>query len=111
MKSTYYIAVHTMEMYDEEQYKVKAGELVNVLHDILGDGETVGQLTKHAATNCHTESEILTTPESGLIGRCVVDLEGEARVSLDKAKLTALLKKALGLPSLKVEKKSVIEPP
>jgi len=111
MKSTYYVAVHTMEMYDEARYKIEAEELERVLRDVFCDVETVAALTKGAATSCHTESEIATTPESGLIGRCVVELDAEARVQLDKSKLTTLLKKKLNLPNLKVEKKSVIEPP
>ena len=111
MKSTYYVAVHTMETYDEIRYKLESEELQRVLRDVFCDERTIGTLTKGAAISCHTEAEIATTPESGLIGRCVVELEADKRVQLDKAKLTALLKKKLNLPNLKVEKKSVIEPP
>ena len=108
MKSVYYVAVHTMDMCNEEAYNERSGKLLNVVRDILADGETVLKLTNGGATSCHTESEILTTPESGLIAKCVVELEGETRVPLDKSKLTALLKSKLG-QSVKVEKKSVVE--
>ena len=48
----------------------------------------------------------------GIIGRCVVSMESEQKVSIDKPKFTTLMKKALSdagiaWPKMKIEKKQL----
>ena len=48
----------------------------------------------------------------GIVGRCVVSMESEQKVSIDKTKFTTLMKKALSeagivWPKMKIEKKAL----
>ena len=111
MKSTFYLAFHTNELYTVDEYTKQSGEFVNVLQELFTDSSKIELLTNQAvldACNCETE---IVQEEDGMTCKCVLDFEAEARVSVDKAKLTALIKSKVMYPKLKIEKRLVVEKP
>lgn len=108
MKSTFYIACHTKQMYEPEQYVTEAGKMANALQQVFNESSKILAIVRPAnITACHTEVEI-AHEENGLVGKCVVDIDAPTRVQLDKAKLSAILKATTGWPSMKIEKRTVV---
>ena len=108
MKTAFFIELRSHEKFTPDEYTEESGKLANVLQGIFGDKEKLALLTKAAAlSSCHSEVEISHDPQCGLVAKCVVDIDAPSRVSLDKAKLTALFKAATGFQSMKVEKRAV----
>jgi len=91
-RSTYFVGLYTNELYTPDEYAAEAGALLMVVQSILQSAAGVRSLTRGAdVTKCHTEVEI-AQDERGLNASCVVEFESPARVTLDKTKLSALLK-------------------
>ena len=107
MRSSFYIAFNTRELYDPDQYSSEAGKLVNALQQLLGDSESIASITKpNNLTACNTEVEIAEDDE-GLVAKCVVDIEAPNRVQIDKSKLSALFKSSTHWSRVKIEKRAV----
>lgn len=107
MKSTYYIALHTRQAYDPEEYVSEAGKMTNALQLVFGDKEKIRAITKgEPLTSCHSEVEV--SHENGeLVGKCVLDMVSSKRVQLDKSKLSMFLKSSTNWPNAKIEKRAV----
>ena len=109
MKTTFYVALHTHEICEPESYTREAGKLVGVLQTIFGENGNLALLTKVPLTGCHSEIQI-THEDTGLVGRCVVDMQATKRAQLDKPKLSTMIRAQTAWPRMKIEKRIVPEP-
>lgn len=108
MKNTYFVGVNTFEFFGPEEYSVEAGKMANLLKDTFADRDKLAIITKQAElTGANIEAEVAYCSERGLVGRCVLDLESDKRTTLDKTKMTSLLRSASAWPNMKVEKRVV----
>ena len=107
MKSAFFIAVHTQQKYSPEDYAAGAGELVSLFEQVFNDAVSIKALTKDAPISaCSTELEV--SHDAGeLVGKCVIEIESEQRVPLDKPKLSGTFKALSPWPELKIEKRAV----
>jgi len=106
-KTSFFISLSTPEQFDAEAYTEQAGRMANVFNNIFADADKIAVLTRKVLlSSCHTEVEV-SHSENGLLGRAVVDIESEARVGLDKTKLSQMLKSAGLWSDMKVEKRLV----
>ena len=75
---------------------------------MLATKDSVATITKNATlTSSHCECEIVHDISNGLTGKCVLDMEADAKVLIDKTKLSSLFKADGSWPLLKVEKRAV----
>ena len=82
--------------------------MAEMLNSVFSSAQYMNTLSKSKLDECHTEIEV-SRVDDGLIGKCVVDMQGEERPSLDKSKLSSILR-ALNppdWPALKIEKRAV----
>ncbi len=106
-KTSFFVSLSTSEHFDEKAYMEQAVVMANVFNSIFTDADKIAVLTKKVQlSSCHTEVEV-SHSEGGLLGRAVVDFESEARVGLDKTKLSQMLKSAGTWADMKVEKRLV----
>ena len=107
---SFYLALHTGIDYTPEDYHEAAGTLLNLLSSILSDREAIKVLT-HNSVLTHTKSDIEVSLEEGeLVAKAVVDMQGDPKVKLDKAKFTKMAKghrDADRWPAMKIVKKAV----
>ena len=109
MKTSFFVAVHTGEQCTEELYNDQSEIMNSLLCGILTDIDKIGVLTKQAAlSSCHSEVSVCFS-DGSVLGRAVVDMESDARVTLDKAKLSSFVKAAAPWKDVKVEKRLVPE--
>ena len=82
--------------------------MADILHQVFSNAQYMETFSKTTLTSCHTEIEV-SRDNDGLVGKCVVDMEGEKRPSLDKGKLSTVLKTLSppDWPALKIEKRAV----
>ena len=112
-KVIFYIGVVSKHDPGAEQYMEQANALKTCFYSILTDSETIRTLTRGAElASCHSECEVVCDEADGIVGRCVVSMESEQKVSIDKTKFTTLMKKALSeagivWPKMKIEKKAL----
>ncbi len=107
-KTTFFVSVLASDG-DEESYAYNAPEMADMFRGIFTNVTKIAALTRRAALNgCHTEVDVSQT-EQGLLGRAVVDFESEGRVTMDKTKLSQLVKAASPWKQLKIEKRLVPE--
>ena len=112
-KVIFYIGVVSKHDPGAELYIEQADALKTCFYTLLTSSETIRALTRGAElTSCHSECEIVCDDVDGIIGRCVVSMESEQKVSIDKTKFTTLMKKALSdagiaWPKMKIEKKQL----
>ncbi len=112
-KVIFYIGVVSKHDPGAELYVEQASSLKTCFYTLLTDPETIRTLTRGAElTSCHSECEIVCDEVDGVVGRCVVSMESEQKVSIDKPKFTTLMKKALSeagiaWPKMKIEKKQL----
>ena len=111
-KVIFYIGVVSKHDPGAEQYMEQANALKTCFYSILTDSETIRTLTRlkyaEELTSCHSECEVVCDEVDGIVGRCVVSMESEQKVSIDKTKFTTLMKKALSeagiaWPKMKIE--------
>lgn len=108
MKSSYYIALRTNVKFTPDEYHHESGMLAKAIQDVLGSSDNVAHISKAAAiSKIHTEVEISHDVESGMVAKCVVDMEAPSRVYIDKSKLTSLMKSATDFTGMKVEKRMI----
>ena len=108
MRTTYYVALHTYLHLSQDCYTVEAMKLSNLLQSVLANKANLSSITKDAKLeSCHCEAEILHDVVTGLTGKCVVDMESEVKVMLDKPKMSALLKAGGDWPNMKLEKRAI----
>ena len=107
MKNTsFYVAIYTRETFDSsEMYDEQSHALKDAVESIFQDKDTLLTFLKGTVASCHTEIEVSHDEE--LCAKCVVDVETEGKVGLDKAKLTSTIRTVSHFPNLKVEKKLV----
>jgi len=106
VRSSYLVTVHTGTSFSPEDYAAAAGTMVNALQDTFT--AKMPSLTKRAVMEtCHTEAEV-AMEETGLVGKCVIDITAEGRVPLDKSNLSRLLKAQLPW-AVKIEKRNVTD--
>ena len=108
MKACYFVSCHTKILFNVNSYQTEAAKMADMLHQVFSSSQSLGNLSKTPLSACHTEIEISRDPR-GLIGKCVVDMEGEKRPTLDKGKLSTVLKAFCppDWPALKIEKRSI----
>lgn len=108
MKSNvFFVSLRTPEKYSEEEYNIQAGKMLNVLQSVLHDVDKMYMmLGKSKAESVHTEAEV-SQDEEGLVGKAIVDVKAESKVTLDKSKLSSFLKSQAPWDTVKVEKRSV----
>ena len=109
--ASYYVAVHTGKDYDSATYDQFAGELLQVMTDLLGDHEKVAAIANATLTSATSEVEVcLEGDPRELVAKAVVDILTEEKPKFDKPKLTKFIKEnALSLqwPRLKIMKRLV----
>ena len=107
MKSSYYIACHTKRKCSPEEYIAEAETLTKLFEELFLDADKIESMTHtEDITSCHTEVQV-THEESGLVGKCVVDIVAAGRVQLDKGRLSTFLKSNSHWPTMRIEKKGV----
>jgi hypothetical protein len=106
MKSMYMVQVTALEEVNKDDYKEAAQTMKDILCDVFGETSKVLKMTKGKLLSSHTEVEV-TCEESNVVGRAICEIDGESKVSLDKPKLSSLVK-ALAPWQVKVEKRSVL---
>ena len=107
MKSSYYIACHTKRKCSPEEYIIEAEKVSKLFEDLFMDVDKIEAMTHtEDITSCHTEVQV-TLEESGLVGKCVVDIVAAGRVQLDKGRLSTFLKSNSHWPTMRIEKKGV----
>lgn len=106
-KVSFYIALSTSAVFSADEYEREAGNMLNLLTSVFSDAEQLAVITKDASLlQCHTNIEV-SQSDNGLVGKAVIDLECEGKVTLDKAKLSQILKKDVSWPDVKLEKRLV----
>lgn len=101
MKSSYYISAATKK---DEHSMEDAETMRDALVSILTSEEAMGTILKGEVSRCHSEAEV-SYEEDSLIGKAVLDIEYEGKCNVDKAKLTAAIKKACPWKDIRVEKR------
>ena len=108
MITTYYVALQTGQTVPEQEYTEKASLLLSMLKTVF-DAENL-DVVSGAYTSASVDVEIRLGDE-GLVGDAVVDYEHEGRVTMDKGKLSVMLKGDASFadvfPALKIVKKQV----
>ena len=105
MKTSFYVSLSTTEWRDT--YQQEAGHMANVFVDILSDTAKIAMLTKNAElSGCHSDIDV-GLDDDKLIGRAVIEFEAEKRVTLDKTRLSQMLRSAAPWKNCKVEKRAV----
>lgn len=108
MKSSFWVAVATQESYSPEEYTQAAGNLVNLFEQVLNDPAKIALITKNVPiSRFNTELEVSHNCVEGLVGKCVIDIESEQKVALDKPKLSTMFKSMSTWPDMKIEKRTV----
>jgi len=108
MRSSFYVSLLAPGPIATEEYSLHARKMVEVFTSLLTDKAKIATLTRNAALSlCHTELEVQLLEDGGLLGRAVVDMEAEVRVSFDKTKLSRELKGAAPWKNCKVEKRAM----
>jgi hypothetical protein len=110
--SSYYIALHTGEDYDVENYDDAAGRLMNLLSTVLSDREALTRLVGTPLYKSQAEIEASMESVDGsreLIAACVLDMWAGKKVKFDKAKFSKMVKlnELNAWPDMKVAKKHV----
>lgn len=109
-KTTFYVEANTQEIYaDPDEYDKQGDYLIRLLRNTLGDADKALALTKNAKlTAFDTECEVLCDENEYLVARCVVECEtSTGKASIDKPKLTQILKSSLLWPNMKVHKRMI----
>ena len=107
-KTSFFVSLSAPVGYEKEAYTEQAGIMANVFASILGDTAKIAVLTKNVSlTGCHSEVDVMQLQEGKLIGRAVVEFEAEERVTLDKTRLSQMLRSAAPWKNCKVEKRAV----
>lgn len=108
MKNTvFYVSMRIPDVFEEEEYSTQAGTMLHILSSVFNDVDKMKVLLgKCNAESVHTEAEV-SQDENGLIGKAVVDILAETKVSLDKSKLSAMLKALSPWEHVKIEKRGV----
>jgi hypothetical protein len=121
MKSSYFVGIHTGQNYGPKEYTEKAGMLLNLVTDTLGSEEKCAKIVKGALESIHSEIEVgleqydagdWTASDGGweLVCKVVIDIEGSGKLTLDKGKLSAMMRSHPANEwgaTLKIEKKAV----
>ena len=106
-KSGFFVSLATPDGFDADAYAEQAGLMANVFAGILGDASKIAVLTKNAPlSSCHSEVEV-AQPDGKLVGRAVIEFEADQRVTLDKTRLSQMLKSAAPWKNCKVEKRAL----
>ena len=112
--SSYYLAVHTGVDYAADDYDAAAGSLANLLTDVLSSRQSLSQITHNTPLLSATSEIEVSLDESSegreLVGKAVLDMLAPAKVKLDKAKFSKLIKahaEAERWPQLKIAKRLV----
>jgi uncharacterized membrane-anchored protein YjiN (DUF445 family) len=105
MKTGFLVSLSTTDWSDA--YEVEAGKMANLITDIFTDTDKIASLTKKAEiAECTSEVEV-KREEDRLMGRVVVEIEAEGRVTLDKSKLSQFVRSASPWKNCKVEKRAL----
>ena len=90
-----------------EEYSDEAETISQLFEQLLTYVEKIESMTHtEDITSCYTEVQV-SHEESGLVGRCVVDIVAAGRVQLHKSLLSTFLKSNSTWPSMRIEKKGV----
>ena len=104
MRSTFYIAIHTNEVYTKDTYEPASGKLLNLMEDVFSN--SLEKCTKGSFESCTVEVEI-SHEESGLVGKAVLDYESDSKCIVDKASVSRRCKAGSEWPLMKIEKRCV----
>lgn len=109
--STYLVSVVTNTAYNREEYDVAAVKLEEMMQGVFGDEKVMADVCPvTCAENADYNVEIeIEHEEAGLIGRALVDILAPMKVSLDKAKLSKVMKarpEASTWPQMKIMKRA-----
>jgi len=104
----YFVSVHTRIHFTTDSYTHEAAKMADLMNQVFSSTQYMEMFSKSPLTSCHTDVEI-SRDEDGLIAKCVVDMEGEKRPTLDKGKLSTVLKTLCPAdwPSFRIEKRAV----
>lgn len=106
-KTSFYIALSTPQVFESGEYEEQAELMASMFSSIFSDVDKISILTKAVElTSCDTNVEV-SQCETGLVARAVIDVESTVRVTLDKTKLSQMLKKDSPWSDMKVEKRLV----
>lgn len=105
-KTSFFVSLAAPEEFDADAYQEQAGLMANVFANTFGDVDKLAVLTKNAVGTCRTDVDVAQT-EGKLVGRAVVEFDSEARVALDKTRLSQMLKGAAPWKNCKVEKRAL----
>lgn len=105
-KATFFVAIYSRkELQADDDYSEHAADFEAKVVSIFRDKQKLLTfLRADDVSSCHTEIEI--SYEDMLVAKCVLDVEAESKIAVDKTKLTTLAKSATGM-NLKVEKRLV----
>lgn len=108
-KTSFFICLSTTDTFNEEEYAEQAGQMSNLFTEIFTDVEKISHLTNNAQLlKCHTELDI-SQDEVGLKCAAIVDFQCSKKVTLDKTKLSKMLKAGSTWSNMKIEKKAFQE--
>ena len=106
-KTSFYVCFSTSDTFQGDEYSTQAGHLVNMFTEVFTDVDKICMLTKNACLSaCHTELDV-SQDASGLRCEAVVDFHCEKKASLDKTKLSRMLKSGCEWSNVKIEKRAV----
>ena len=109
-KATFFVAFYSRKELEPDEYLENAPDFEAKIVSIFRDKQKLLTfLRTDDVSSCHTEIEISydRAPDGGmLVAKCVLDIEAESKIAVDKTKLTTLAKSATGM-NLKVEKRLV----
>jgi phosphohistidine phosphatase SixA len=110
-ETSFFICLSTSDTFEGEEYTKQAGRMSNIFTEIFTNSEKILLLTHKAPlTGCHTELDV-SQDETGLKCAAVVDFTSSKKVTIDKTKLSKMLKAEGKWSNMKVEKKVVPEEP
>lgn len=105
MKTSFYVSLCAPEW--GASYTEASGLMANMFVDILSDSAKIAALTKSTQLDmCHSEVDV-GLDDAKLVGRAVIEFESEGRVTLDKTRLSQMLRSAAPWKNCKVEKRAV----
>lgn len=106
MRTTYFVSIYTNNKTPAAEVEGLVADMLASVNTIFESEANISAFTKGKATSSNTEGHIRMV-EGVVTCELLIDLEGEARCTLDKGKLSSLFKSAVGRTDLKFEKKCV----
>lgn len=109
--STYLVSVQTNATYNREEYDAAAEKLEGMMQGVFGSEGTMADVCPvTSAENAEYNVELeIEHEEGGLIGRALVDILAPMKVTLDKARLSKVIKarpEASAWPAMKILKRA-----